>query len=84
MIYFYSPFNRDAAQQKCYCGTPKCRGYISKKSRTGDPSSSDESDDNEDIITTKLDEPVKKKKLSIIKKITNKDKKRLREVSFYK
>lgn len=75
-------FNRDAAQQKCYCGTPKCRGYIGKKSKAGDQSSSDESDDNEDIATTKPDEPAKKKKLYMIKKITNKDKKRLREVSF--
>uniref|UniRef100_A0A2S2Q0E3 [histone H3]-lysine(36) N-trimethyltransferase n=2 Tax=Sipha flava TaxID=143950 RepID=A0A2S2Q0E3_9HEMI len=72
----------DAAQQKCYCNAPKCRGFISKKSRTGDDqSSSDESEDNEDdILTSKSDEREEKKKKITVKKITNKDKKRLREL----
>lgn len=74
---------RDAAQQKCYCGTPKCRGYITKKSKTEEQSSSDESEDNEEeseVFTTKSGISEEKKKTIKIQKITNKDKKRLREV----
>lgn len=74
---------RNTAQQKCYCGAPKCRGFISKKSKTGYfSSSSDESDDEEDISVIKPDEQEKRKKIKI-KKITNKDKKRLQEVRVY-
>ncbi|XP_050438814.1 probable histone-lysine N-methyltransferase CG1716 [Adelges cooleyi] len=72
----------DAAQQKCYCGTPKCRGFISKKSRTSEQSSSEESDDDDDdeVVTTKPEECVEKKKKLELKRITIKDKKRLRDL----
>uniref|UniRef100_A0A2S2NNW2 [histone H3]-lysine(36) N-trimethyltransferase n=1 Tax=Schizaphis graminum TaxID=13262 RepID=A0A2S2NNW2_SCHGA len=77
----------DAAQQKCYCGTSKCRGFISKKSRTGDQSSSDESSSDEsesdehvdDTLVVKSDTCLEKKKKPI-NKISNKDKKRLRQL----
>jgi len=75
---------RDAAQQKCYCGTPKCRGFISKKSRTGDDQSScsednDEHEDDNVSLIAKPDACLEKKKKAI-KKISNKDRKRLRQV----
>ncbi|VVC37627.1 Post-SET domain,AT hook, DNA-binding motif,AWS domain,SET domain,SRI, Set2 Rpb1 interacting [Cinara cedri] len=68
-------------EQKCFCGSSNCRGYISKKSKAGDQSSSDESDENDDNCqATKLDECVEKKKLIKVKRISNKDKKRLKEL----
>ncbi|XP_050527182.1 uncharacterized protein LOC126897539 isoform X2 [Daktulosphaira vitifoliae] len=72
----------DAAQQKCYCGSSKCRGYISKKSRSGEPSSSDESDENDedDMTSIKPEEHIERKNKINVKKITNKDKKRLRDL----
>ncbi|XP_029344737.1 uncharacterized protein LOC100167890 isoform X2 [Acyrthosiphon pisum] len=74
----------DAAQQKCYCGTPKCRGFISKKSRTGDDQSScsednDEHEDDNVSLIIKPDACLEKKKKAI-KKISNKDRKRLRQL----
>lgn len=98
--YYFSIFNlcnlsflslfRDAAQQKCYCGSPKCRGVISKTSRIGDQGSSNENSSDEsssDEVAEPVDEtsevkldPCLEKKRKTIKKITNKDKQRLRQV----
>ncbi|CAI6357293.1 unnamed protein product [Macrosiphum euphorbiae] len=74
----------DAAQQKCYCGTPKCRGFISKTSRTGDDQSScsednDEHEDDNVSLIVKPDACLEKKRKAI-KKISNKDRKRLRQL----
>jgi len=81
-LLFLLLLSRDAAQQKCYCGTPKCRGFISKKSRTGDQSSGSEDNDEQedDTLIVKPDTCLEKKKKAI-KKISNKDRKRLRQVS---
>jgi len=79
-LLFLLILSRDAAQQKCYCGTPKCRGFISKKSRTGDQSSSEDSDEHQDdtlIVKPDVCQDKRKKK---IKKISNKDRKRLKQV----
>jgi len=110
--YYFSIFNlcnlsflsffRDAAQQKCYCGSSKCRGFISKTSKIGDQSSSnesssdesssdesssDESSSDESSSDEHVDETIKvksdaclEKKRKTNKKITNKDKQRLRQV----
>lgn len=98
-LSFLSLF-RDAAQQKCYCGSPKCRGFISKTSKIGDQSSSNESSSDDsssdesssdestsDDSDEHVDETLKvksdsclEKKRKTIKKITNKDKQRLRQV----
>ncbi|XP_060855766.1 uncharacterized protein LOC132933510 [Metopolophium dirhodum] len=74
----------DAAQQKCYCGTPKCRGFISKKSRTGDDQSScsEDNDEHEDdnVSLIVIPDACLEKKRKAIKKISNKDRKRLRQL----
>lgn len=74
--------SRDAAQQKCYCGSPKCRGFISKKSRTGDDQSSgsEDSDGHEDDTSIFKPDACLETKQKPIKKISNKDRKRLRQV----
>ncbi|XP_025196702.1 uncharacterized protein LOC112595635 [Melanaphis sacchari] len=75
----------DAKQQKCYCGASKCRGFIGKKTKTGDQSSSDESssdeiDDLDDDSKADSTDKCSGKKKKTINKITNKDKKRLRQL----
>lgn len=81
---------RDAAQQKCHCGSSKCRGFISKTSKMGDQSSTDESSSEEsssdesdehvdDTLKVKADACLEKKRKTT-KKINNKDKQRLRQV----
>lgn len=70
----------DAAQQKCYCGSSKCRGFISKKSRTGDQSSSEDSDEHEDDTSTVRPDECQEKKQKKTEKISNKDRKRLKQL----
>lgn len=66
-------FSDDA--QICYCGSTKCRGYISKASQITDLSSSEDSDG----ATLKPEEKQRKKKCLKRKTVYN-DKNKLREV----
>lgn len=79
--YVFVFYFRDTKQQKCYCNAQKCRGVISKKSRT----LYDENDDYENNITTiiKPGESKEKKEKNIPKSILLKNSKRLQEVTYF-
>lgn len=67
--------------QICYCGSTKCRGYISKASQITDLSSSEDSSDGiiENQNASKPEEKQKKRRI-FKKRIIYNDKNKLREV----
>lgn len=69
--------------QICYCGSSKCRGYISKAPQTIGLSSSDDSDNGgiENYYTSKSEEKPKKKR-TLRKTTAYNDKNKLREVYY--
>lgn len=74
MLYIFSN-----GAQVCYCGSPKCRGYISKASQITDPSSSEDSDDNAENHSSKPEEK-QKRKIILKRRIAHNEKNKLREV----
>ncbi|XP_050545151.1 uncharacterized protein LOC126907706 [Daktulosphaira vitifoliae] len=66
--------------QICYCGSSKCRGYISKASQITDISSSDDSDiTDENNLPQKSDKYMKRKRM-VKKRIVLNEKNNLREL----
>lgn len=78
--YVFVFYFRDTKQQKCHCKAQKCRGVISKKSRT----LYDENDYYENNTTIiKPGESKEKKEKNIPKNILLKNSKRLQEVTHF-
>lgn len=75
---YYFIISNDA--QICYCGSSKCRGYISKAAQSFSSSEDDGDGTIENMTITKAE--TQHRKINSKKKIVYNDKNKLREVLF--